>query len=404
MVATTRPRKKPRKPYPTFPLTAHPNGQWCKKIRGKVHFFGVWADPEAALTNYNRQAGDLHEGREPRPAAVGDVPSVKDLANAYLATQRDKCGRGLITPRWFDDCMTILKAFTGAVGKSRRWDDLRPPDFARYRLHLYDKYGVCAIERHITVIRSMFKHAYDADLIDQPMKFGQQFNRPSAKEKRQSRNLKDREHGKRLITPDQIRLLLSASDAQMKAMILLGINGGFGNTDCATLPIPAVNLEKAMIEYERPKTAVQRMVPLWPETVAALQCVLGGDRPKPRLPAYANLVFLTLFGSPWKKDAINPSEDGDAKVHRQQAITAEFHKLLKRHKMDRKGLGFYALRHTFRTWADEVKDQHAVHRIMGHSIPGMSGIYIEEISMDRLRAVTDHLRNKLFTQLNQDRP
>jgi hypothetical protein len=25
----------PPKPYPEFPLTAHPNGQWCKKIRGK---------------------------------------------------------------------------------------------------------------------------------------------------------------------------------------------------------------------------------------------------------------------------------------------------------------------------------------------------------------------------------
>ncbi|MFA5864727.1 MAG: hypothetical protein WC975_08565 [Phycisphaerae bacterium] len=41
-------KTKPIKPYPTFPLTTHPNGQWCKKIRGKIHFFGVWADPEAA--------------------------------------------------------------------------------------------------------------------------------------------------------------------------------------------------------------------------------------------------------------------------------------------------------------------------------------------------------------------
>jgi hypothetical protein len=49
MPATTPPRKQPRKPYPTFPLTAHPNGQWCKKIRGKVHFFGVWGDPETPL-------------------------------------------------------------------------------------------------------------------------------------------------------------------------------------------------------------------------------------------------------------------------------------------------------------------------------------------------------------------
>jgi hypothetical protein len=33
---------------------------------------------------------------------------------------------------------------------------------------------------------------------------------------------------------------------------------------------------------------------------------------------------------------------------------------------------------------------------MGHAIPGMSGIYIEQIGLDRLRAVTDYVRAKLF--------
>jgi len=59
-------------------------------------------------------------------------------------------------------------------------------------MHLYDKYGVCAIDRAITVIRGMFKHAYDTDLIERPIKYGGQFNKPTAKEKRQDRAKRDR--------------------------------------------------------------------------------------------------------------------------------------------------------------------------------------------------------------------
>ena len=46
---TARAKIKAVKPYAEYPLTPHPTGRWCKKIRGKLHYFGVLADPQAAL-------------------------------------------------------------------------------------------------------------------------------------------------------------------------------------------------------------------------------------------------------------------------------------------------------------------------------------------------------------------
>ena len=77
------------------------------------------------------------------------------------------------------------------------------------------------------------------------------------------------------------------------------------------------------------------------------------------------------------------------------SVNQQFGKLLKRLGLRRRGFGFYTLRHTFRTWADETNDQHAIHRIMGHAIPGMSGIYVEKIELDRLWMVVNHVRDKL---------
>ncbi len=96
-VARNKAIRKPSKPYPGFPLTPQPNTRRCKKIRGKVHIFGVWADPMAALANYNRQAADLHAGRQPHEEDSNDGLTVKGLANTYLTFQEEKVRRGLIT-------------------------------------------------------------------------------------------------------------------------------------------------------------------------------------------------------------------------------------------------------------------------------------------------------------------
>ena len=53
---------KPVKPYQEFPLFAHQNGYWAKKIKGKQWFLGVWADPDAALQQYPDEVDAIQAG------------------------------------------------------------------------------------------------------------------------------------------------------------------------------------------------------------------------------------------------------------------------------------------------------------------------------------------------------
>src|SRR5208283_5345671 len=94
---TRRPRsRKPAKPHPDFPLTPHPTGRWCKKIRGKLHYFGPWDNPDAALTKYLEHKDDLHAGRTPRPDL--QALTVETLVLAFLNHKEALLEAGELSP------------------------------------------------------------------------------------------------------------------------------------------------------------------------------------------------------------------------------------------------------------------------------------------------------------------
>jgi|SRR5581483_5558672 len=88
---------KPAKPRPDFPLFPHAAGVWAKKIRGKLHYFGPWSDPDGALAAYNAQKDDLHAGRKPRPDA--SAATVKEVCNAFLNEKQAAVDNGEVSPR-----------------------------------------------------------------------------------------------------------------------------------------------------------------------------------------------------------------------------------------------------------------------------------------------------------------
>src|SRR3984893_7952125 len=92
---------KPSKPRPDFPLFPHATKRWAKKIRGKLHYFGPWSDPQAALQKYLDQRDDLQAGRKPREKVEG--LTVRDLVNRFLTSKKRLADTGEITPRTFAD-------------------------------------------------------------------------------------------------------------------------------------------------------------------------------------------------------------------------------------------------------------------------------------------------------------
>jgi integrase len=379
--ATSKPAK-PAKPYPEFPLFPHATRRWAKKIRGRLVYFGPWSDPDGALKRYNEQKEALHAGRKPRPDA--EAVTVKDAANAFLNAKMALLESGELSPHTFANYKRAAETLVAHTGKSRLIADLDAQDFATLRNKMAKKWGPHRLAVTIQHIRSIFKHAFDAGLIPTPVRFGPGFKRPTKKTFRLHRA----QQGPKLFTAEEVHRLLGEAGTSMRAMILLGVNSGLGNGDCASLLLSALDLDGGWVNYPRPKTGISRRCPLWPETVRALREVLAKRR-EPNKEEHAGLVFITKYGLSWGKDTTdNP-------------VTKETAKLLRARRINgRKGLGFYTLRHTFRTVADESKDQVAVDHIMGHAREDMASVYRETIGDKRLRAVADHVRAWLFPAPN----
>jgi integrase len=269
-----------------------------------------------------------------------------------------------------------------AFGKSRLIDDLAADDFESLRASMAKRWGPARLGGTITRVKSVFRYALDNGLIDRPPRYGSEFRKPGKAVLRRHKAA----NGSKMLEAADLHQLLNAAHTSMKAMILLGLNAGFGNTDLATLPLSAINLETGWVDFPRPKTGIERRAPLWPETIAAVRAAIT-VRPAPRDPADAGLVFLMRTGRRWVRNTENS---------RTNAISIAFAALLKRCGLHRGGLGFYALRHVFRTIADAARDPVAIDLIMGHADSSMGSHYRERVDDARLRAVADHVRTWLF--------
>jgi integrase len=170
---------------------------------------------------------------------------------------------------------------------------VRPDDFDKLRAKTAKRWGPVRLGNEIQRVRSIFKFGYDGGFMDKPMRFGPGFKRPSKKVLRLNRA----RAGKRMFEAEEIRAMLAAAGRQLRAMILLAVNCGFGNNDVASLPITALDND-GWVNFPRPKTGIDRRAKLWPDTVAAIG-EAKATRSKAKDEADRDLLFLTQRGARW---------------------------------------------------------------------------------------------------------
>ena len=376
------PRKKPDKPRKDFPLFAHPSGQWARKINKRLYYFGVWADPDAAEERHDKEYPYLKRGEIPPPVDVSDGCTVKKLCDAFMEMKEAKVESGDFSQVTWNNYHKTLKRLVNHFGRETKVEAIAPGHWSEYRKKLAKQFAPTTIRTEIAIIQSVFTWGHKRKLHGK-VDFGPDFEKPSARTMRKHK----REGGDRLFTRDEVVVILGACDRQLKAMVLLGLNCGFGNDDIGALEETDLDLEGRWVNLSRGKTEIFRRTPLWPETIEALREHLPRRR-RVSDKKYRKRVFVTERGEPYVR------YKGKARF---DVLSPRFSRLLKRLKINgRRGLGFYALRHTHATIGGEAKDPDAVRATMGHADDSMTANYQHGISDERLRAVTDAVRSWLW--------
>ena len=304
----------PRSRPATDPVSFHrATGQFYVTRGGKRRYLG--ADREEAIKAYHRLALDRPAEKPPERHAN---LSAKQLANRFLAAQ---------SANWQDRSNTLR----GYRGWLRRFlldhprlivDELTVERFAAWKISLSDRgYSAESISHFLGAVRAMCRFAEDAGLIERSPRLTRVKNAPRVVGK-----------AKQLYTQEQIKKLLDAADGHMRAMILLGLNCGFGPKDLGDLRWS--HFGRGCVTLARSKTGVEQSFNLWPETARAVEAVRKERRAlverlarRGRERTDAGNFLVTKYWKAWDKNA----------------IAGEFRKLCK--KAGVPCYGFYRLRH-----------------------------------------------------------
>jgi integrase len=370
--------KKPNKPNKDFPLFPHGSGQWAKKVKGRLTYFGSWRnDPKGvvALAKWLAERDELLAGQIPTGRST-DAPTVGVWLNRFLSKKEEMRQGGSLSPATYKKYEMVCDSIAEYFKRWRLLSAIRTSDIEGYRSWVGKQgWAPTTVDNWVRYSRVAFAYAKATDDLCPALNFAAAMYAPTARAIRDHRESLPAKK----FEAAEIRELVLRARVEMKPLILLGINCGFGNSDCGLLKLMHLDLENGWLEMRRKKTGVQRRLPLWPETVAAIRASLAFT------PARADgRVFSSPGGQEWASDDSSKN-----------LLTEQFATLLDACNLRQPGRAFYALRHTFKTVGNKGRDKDAVKEMMGHAPrrDDMDAAYDEDpIDDTRLLATSNFIR------------
>ena len=385
---------KPEKPYSEFPLFFHGSGRYAKKILGRLHYFGRWAEPHTiswqdALKLYSKAADDLHAGKKSKASQEEESsPTVRYICDEYVDYLEAQVATGELAPQTLMGYRRAVDMLVDELGDCLV-ADLRPADFAKVRARLASTNGLVSLGNRLTWMRMVFSYAWNERLISQPVRFGKSFAAPKRRILLQDKRNRARANGGGCsFTAEEVRAVLSACDPLWRAMTMLGVGNGLEPHDLGQLRFDHLDLDTGWLTFARPKTQQDRRSRLMPETVQAIKEWLS-VRPEPLNKADRDLVFLKPDGRSWYRADQPSSKFCDHFVR----------KILEPLGLKRRGRAFLALRHMTATIGGQALDEVALRLIMGHADQSMTATYREHVGDERLERVSDTIRGWLFPNI-----
>jgi integrase len=395
-VGGPKPLSRPKKPYPSFPLFANQNGQWCKKVKGKPYYFGSWKDDlkgEQALQDWRSREESIRAGLDNlRTQSVEEGMTLMELSTQFLADRRTRLLAGDLAASTYGDYLRECMGFVAETGKDGCVASLAPAHFQAFADTLVKrKLGRHSRKRIIAYIKAMLNWGANNGYYPRPT-YGTGFAVPdtSPDAMRQARaRAGEPDYSGRVATGGEITKLLNASSAMFKGVILVAVNCGLGPADLGRLRWRHIDMKNGELRFPRGKTGVARKGYLWKKTRKVLEGIAKTRCNREALAKQGQeaLVFITRENRPLYREFEIIKDNVSVGVRRENAVSSLFAQRVRELKLD-PGLTFYRLRHTFKTLGKRAKDRDALNLMMGHKEGTTGAIYDhEEISADRIRRV-----------------